>query len=380
MIRILLVDDQNLVQQGIKSLLAQDQRFKVIGAVSDGRSAIRQTSLLRPEIVLLDIEMPGMNGISVTKYICRFFPATKVIILSSHEDKKYVVQALVAGAKAYMLKSSLMDDLEQAILAVNNGYSQIESRLLAKVVNSSNMKASAPKSRSSNANEANDNDGNSQAEDNKELSSPNSVYLTSKDVGQKAENEGTNHDGSLKGNLDSPESPSVFANTGFVEQNAAPIHASSSIVSEQKTKIQSDDIPEPLEESPYLPQFSDRVFFSLPPAQINTALVPILTKPRSHSQHGIRFELNRRQRTFQALIIKQYLRKLNNNPVIARSKLKLLAAFRAIMFRCKPIFQKCKSELYKLLAKGDHRDKQRLMQNIGLMLLGGIIVLIFHNL
>ncbi|MGD1920570.1 MAG: response regulator transcription factor [Pleurocapsa sp.] len=140
MIRILIVDDQNLVQQGIKSLLDRDMDFKVIGTVKDGRNAVKQIAQIHPDVVLLDIEMPGMNGITTTKYINRVSPKTKVIILSSHEDKKYVTQALMAGAKGYILKTSLMTDLKQAILAVNNGYSQIDSRLLAKVFDPQNIK------------------------------------------------------------------------------------------------------------------------------------------------------------------------------------------------------------------------------------------------
>ncbi len=150
MIRILLVDDQNLVQEGIKSLLNQNPEFKVIGTVKDGRSAVKQINLLNPDIVLLDIEMPGMNGITATKYISRLSPKTKVIILSSHEDKKYLTQALMAGAKGYILKSSLITDLKQSIIAVNNGYSQIESRLLAKIFDPSNIKSNSKKSKTDN--------------------------------------------------------------------------------------------------------------------------------------------------------------------------------------------------------------------------------------
>ena len=150
MIRILLVDDQHLVQQGIKSLLDRDRELIVIGAVDDGRSAVKEIEYLRPDIVLLDIEMPGMDGITATKYITRLSPRTKVIILSSHEDKKYVTQALMAGAKGYILKSSTMSDLKQTIVAVNNGYSQINSKLLAKVFDPSNFKSrrrQSPKSK-----------------------------------------------------------------------------------------------------------------------------------------------------------------------------------------------------------------------------------------
>lgn len=141
MIRILLVDDQNLVQQGIKSLLAQDPELKIVGTLKDGRSAVRKIAELTPDVVLLDIEMPGMDGITATKYITHLAPQTKVIILSSHEDKKYLTQALMAGAKAYLLKDSLIADLKQSIFAVDNGYSQIESRLLAKIFDPSQIKA-----------------------------------------------------------------------------------------------------------------------------------------------------------------------------------------------------------------------------------------------
>ncbi|MFM2311141.1 MAG: hypothetical protein RLZZ04_417 [Cyanobacteriota bacterium] len=140
MIRILLVDDQNLVQQGIKSLLAQDPNLEIVGTLKDGRSAVSKVAELSPDIVLLDIEMPGMDGITATKYITRLAPQTKVIILSSHEDKKYLTQALMAGARAYLLKDSLVKDLRQSIIAVNNGYSQMESRLLAKIFHPGNLK------------------------------------------------------------------------------------------------------------------------------------------------------------------------------------------------------------------------------------------------
>ena len=147
MINVLLVDDQNLVQQGIKSLLDKDPEIKVIGTVKDGRNAVKQVTKLRPDIVLLDIEMPDMDGITATKYITHLAPYTKVIILSSHEENKYVTRALMAGAKSYILKTSLIADLRQSILAVNNGYSQIESRLLSRIFDSSRLKQRQKKSR-----------------------------------------------------------------------------------------------------------------------------------------------------------------------------------------------------------------------------------------
>ena len=132
MIRILIASEQSSMRQEIKSLLNKDPDFKAIAIVRDGRSAVKQVDLLSPDIVLLELEMPVMNGITAAKYINHLYPDTKVIILSSREEPKYVVQSLVAGAKAYILQHSLRTDLKQMIIAVNSGYSQIESRLLTK--------------------------------------------------------------------------------------------------------------------------------------------------------------------------------------------------------------------------------------------------------
>jgi HlyD family secretion protein len=134
MIRILLVDDQNIVRQGIQALLEPRPKLKVVGTANDGNSAIEQVENLKPDIVLIDIEMPKMNGITATDRICRQFPQTKVLVLSSHENQQYVVEALQAGAEGYLLKNISAEDLEQAIWSVYRGHSQIESRLLKKVL------------------------------------------------------------------------------------------------------------------------------------------------------------------------------------------------------------------------------------------------------
>jgi HlyD family secretion protein len=134
MIRILLVDDQNIVRQGLQALLEPRPKLKIVGTAKDGSSAIEQVEKLRPDIVLIDIEMPKMNGITATDKICRQFPQTKVLVLSSHENQKYVAEALQAGAEGYLLKNTLAEDLEQAIWSVYRGHSPIESRLLKKVL------------------------------------------------------------------------------------------------------------------------------------------------------------------------------------------------------------------------------------------------------
>jgi HlyD family secretion protein len=133
-IRILLVDDQNILRQGIQSLLEPNQNLQVVGTAENGEQALEQVEALQPDLVLMDIEMPRMNGITATKKISQYFPATKVLVLSAYESQKYVAKALQAGAEGYLLKNTLAEDLEKAIWAVYRGHLQIESRLLREVL------------------------------------------------------------------------------------------------------------------------------------------------------------------------------------------------------------------------------------------------------
>ena len=130
MIRILIVDDQNILSQGIQALLEPSPKLKIVGIAQDGYSAIKQVKNLQPDIVLMDIEMPKMSGIAATQKIHQQYPSTKVIILSSHEDREYMIQGSKAGAKGYLLKNSQAEDLERVIWSVYRGHSQIESQLL----------------------------------------------------------------------------------------------------------------------------------------------------------------------------------------------------------------------------------------------------------
>lgn len=134
MIRILLVDDCNILRQGIQALLEPNPKLKIVGTAENGHNAIEQTKIHLPDIVLMDIEMPVMSGITATQKICQQFPKTKVLVLSSHESSEYVTQALLAGASGYLLKNTLAKDLEQAIWSVYQGRSQIEAKLLRGVL------------------------------------------------------------------------------------------------------------------------------------------------------------------------------------------------------------------------------------------------------
>ncbi len=133
MIRILLVDDQKIMCERLKALLEPSPKLKVVGVTQDGYSAIQQVRDLQPDIVLMDIEMSGMSGLIATDKINQQFPETKVIILSSHADKKYLVEGLKVGAKGYLLKTAQIEDVEQVIWLVSQGYSQIESQLLGEL-------------------------------------------------------------------------------------------------------------------------------------------------------------------------------------------------------------------------------------------------------
>ena len=130
MIRILIVDDQNLVREGIKILLEKADGISIVGEAKNGTEALQQIRTLKPNVVLLDIEMPDVNGLTVADKIRSQFPQIKVIMLSSHEDNSYVEQATSHGAKGYLLKNVSSEELEWSVRLVDSGYSAIKSELL----------------------------------------------------------------------------------------------------------------------------------------------------------------------------------------------------------------------------------------------------------
>ena len=133
-IEILLVDDRCLTTEGIKAILKHEPEIKVVGIARDGRSAIAKAKILQPDIVLMDIEMPKMDGITATKYICQHLPNTRVIVLTSHQNYSYISQALQAGASSYISKDSLLEDLKRAIYSLERGYSYIDAKLLTQAI------------------------------------------------------------------------------------------------------------------------------------------------------------------------------------------------------------------------------------------------------
>jgi DNA-binding NarL/FixJ family response regulator len=120
-IRILLVDDHQLVRAGIQALLRGLAGVEVVAEAGDGREALRLLAVHHPDIVLMDIMMPGMNGLEATARIGKDFPQTRVIVLSVNASEEYVLQAIRAGAVGYLLKNISPDELETAIRAVARG-------------------------------------------------------------------------------------------------------------------------------------------------------------------------------------------------------------------------------------------------------------------
>ena len=125
-IRVLVADDQHLVREGIASLLAIQPGIKVVGTAANGREAIELAAAETPDVVLMDVRMPEMDGVTATAHLTRHHPACKVIMLTTFDDEDYVVRALQAGAAGYLLKDLPTAELAEAIRLTNAGVTQLD--------------------------------------------------------------------------------------------------------------------------------------------------------------------------------------------------------------------------------------------------------------
>ncbi len=133
-IRVIVADDHTIIRSGLKALLDREPDIEVVAEAADGRQAVQKAQELLPEVILLDIAMPNLNGIEAARQIAARHERMGIIILSMHSDESYVLRALKAGARGYLLKDSPEGDIMNAVRAVNSGkayFSPEISRMLA---------------------------------------------------------------------------------------------------------------------------------------------------------------------------------------------------------------------------------------------------------
>ncbi|OUL37447.1 DNA-binding response regulator [Nostoc sp. T09] len=134
MIKVLLVDDQNLIRQGLRALLELEADLEIVGEAENGEMAIDLVAQLQPNVVLMDIRMPIMDGVAATREIQKRFSNIKVLVLTTFDDDEYVKAALKNGAMGYLLKDTPSEELAFAIRAVDKGYTQLGPGIVKKLL------------------------------------------------------------------------------------------------------------------------------------------------------------------------------------------------------------------------------------------------------
>jgi len=134
MIKVLLVDDQGLIRQGLRALLELEPDLEIVGEAENGEQAIDLVAEFQPDVILLDIRMPIMDGVAATREIQKRFPKTKILVLTTFDDDEYVSAALQNGAMGYLLKDTPSEELAVAIRAVYKGYTQLGPGIVKKLL------------------------------------------------------------------------------------------------------------------------------------------------------------------------------------------------------------------------------------------------------
>ncbi|MFL5700701.1 MAG: response regulator [Ktedonobacteraceae bacterium] len=146
LVRVLVVDDQQLVRDGIASLLRVQDGISVVGTATNGQEALEQAMALRPDVILMDVRMPVMNGVEATIQILREVPSCSILMLTTFDDEEYVRDALRAGARGYLLKDLPAQDLARAVYAVSQGVYQLDAAVIERMIDAFSRPNTAQKS------------------------------------------------------------------------------------------------------------------------------------------------------------------------------------------------------------------------------------------
>jgi DNA-binding NarL/FixJ family response regulator len=133
-IRILIVDDQNFIRKTIQMYLEYESDLEVIGYAENGATALKKIEELVPDIAIVDLEMPDMDGLTTIQMICDRFSQTKILVLSSHDERENINRAIEAGAKGYLVKGTPAPELASAVRSISQGYFQLGPGLMEKLV------------------------------------------------------------------------------------------------------------------------------------------------------------------------------------------------------------------------------------------------------
>ena len=134
MIKLLLADDQDILTQGLKLILGAEEDIEIVGIANNGKKAYELCRIRKPDVVLMDIQMPEVNGVEATAMITKEFPHIKIIVLTTFNDDEYIYDALKNGASGYMLKDTSPEEILKAVRTVYNGGALIQSEVAVKVI------------------------------------------------------------------------------------------------------------------------------------------------------------------------------------------------------------------------------------------------------
>lgn len=143
-ITVLIVEDQTLMRQGLKTILDLEQGFEVLGEAEDGQAALERALELRPDVVLMDVQMPRMNGVEATAQLSTQLPSTKVIILTTFDYDEYVFDGIKAGARGYLLKDTPASELLAAIRRVHAGESIVQPSIATRMIAEFTRRSTTP--------------------------------------------------------------------------------------------------------------------------------------------------------------------------------------------------------------------------------------------